>query len=137
MRRLPQREEFVKPELTDVLEHYGTQVHFKSGRGMANCFLHDDRTPSLSVDLTKQVVKCHSCGFGGDSITIIEKKEGTDFRGARAFVATQSFAAGVASRGDEDVPSGAYGLSRGGSVARRKGHREGRRSFRPSWSRES
>ncbi len=33
--------------------------------GLVRCWLHDDRSPSLSLDLDRGVFHCFSCGVGG------------------------------------------------------------------------
>src|SRR5690606_31047347 len=131
VRRLPQREEYVKPDLEAVLIHYGIQPRGK--KFMASCPWHKDTRPSLSVDLNKQLFKCQSCGRGGDSWTFIQEEERTDFRGAQAAGAALGLTQGVADGEREERSGSAYAGTGGRSVARRKGHREGRRTWRPTW----
>jgi DNA primase catalytic core len=46
------------------------------------CFLHEERTPSFSVDSRKNRWKCFSCGEGGDIIKLVEKYNQCDFQNA-------------------------------------------------------
>ncbi len=65
----------------------------KNGRGdqaMARCPFHGDTTPSLSVNLQSGLWKCFGCEAGGDVFAFIQKKYGTDFRGALALLAQEA-----------------------------------------------
>ena len=42
---------------------------------MLKCFMHEDKTASLQVNLEKNFYKCHSCGKTGDVIQFIEDFE--------------------------------------------------------------
>jgi DNA primase len=58
-------------------EYYS--LHFKlpklHGQIMVNCCFHDDRTPSLSINLDKGWFKCFGCGSkGGDVLAFHMKK---------------------------------------------------------------
>lgn len=57
--------------LSEVLSHYNLQPK----NNMLKCFYHEDRTPSLQVNLGKNFYKCHSCGKTGDVIQFIEDFE--------------------------------------------------------------
>ena len=122
-----------KPLLEAVFDHYG--VDYPAGRttGMTSCPLHEDRTPSMSFNFDKQLWNCLSCGEGGDSYTLIQRKEQTDFRGARALAASLHFAEGGAGGGREQLSGSAYGGRR--SVPVRKGDRPTGGGYRPSWRR--
>ena len=55
-----------------LAEHFSDLVHrhipwFTScnGRGIALCIFHQEKTPSLSIDLEKGVFHCFGCGRGG------------------------------------------------------------------------
>ncbi|MFI5840519.1 CHC2 zinc finger domain-containing protein [Catenuloplanes sp. NPDC051500] len=122
-----------RPDLTAVLEHYGVQVNTMRVTSMVACPLHEDNTPSCSINLDRQLWRCHSCNGGGSSWDLIMAKEETDFRGARAIAASVGFAAGAAGGGDEQVSGSAYGGRR--AVAGRKGNQPGHGSYRPSWRR--
>ncbi|WP_411812421.1 CHC2 zinc finger domain-containing protein [Chryseobacterium scophthalmum] len=57
--------------LSEVLEHYSLQPK----NNMLKCFMHDDKTASLQVNLEKNFYKCHACGKTGDVIQFIEDYE--------------------------------------------------------------
>lgn len=57
--------------LSEVLQHYG--LHPKNS--MLHCFMHEDKTASLQVNLEKNFYKCHACGKTGDVIQFIEDYE--------------------------------------------------------------
>ncbi len=57
--------------LAEVLQHYQLQPK----NNMLKCFMHEDKTASLQVNLEKNFYKCHSCGKTGDQIQFIEDFE--------------------------------------------------------------
>ncbi|WP_312196470.1 CHC2 zinc finger domain-containing protein [Epilithonimonas vandammei] len=57
--------------LSEVLKHYNLQPK----NSMLRCFMHEDKTASLQVNLEKNFYKCHSCGKTGDVIQFIEDFE--------------------------------------------------------------
>ncbi|CAD7807235.1 DNA primase [Chryseobacterium aquaeductus] len=57
--------------LSEVLKHYNLQPK----NNMLRCFMHDDKTASLQVNLEKNFYKCHACGKTGDVIQFIEDYE--------------------------------------------------------------
>ena len=57
--------------LSEVLKHYNLQPK----NNMLKCFMHEDKTASLQVNLEKNFYKCHSCGKTGDQIQFIEDYE--------------------------------------------------------------
>ncbi|AZI39179.1 hypothetical protein EIB75_13065 [Epilithonimonas vandammei] len=63
----------IKSRLTllEVLQHYNLQPK----NSMLKCFYHEDKKPSLQVNLEKNFYKCHSCGKTGDVIQFIEDFE--------------------------------------------------------------
>ena len=46
------------------------------------CPFHDDTTPSLSINPTTGVFKCHSCAAKGSIFDLFSKAHGLDFRGS-------------------------------------------------------
>ncbi len=58
-------------QLSEVLKHYDLQPK----NNMLKCFMHEDRKPSLQVNLEKNFYKCHACGKTGDVIQFIEDFE--------------------------------------------------------------
>ncbi|WP_254792785.1 CHC2 zinc finger domain-containing protein [Streptomyces sp. CC77] len=122
-----------KPTLAAVLEHLEVDFNPERTTGMAPCPLHDDNTPSFSYHLDRGLWKCHSCGEGGDSYTLIMKKEKTDFAGARALAASLCLATGDAGGGDHHLSGSAYGARR--SVPSRSRNHPGRGGYVPAWRR--
>ncbi|QQO39653.1 DNA primase [Streptomyces phage Hippo] len=114
-----QSDDNLKPTLESTLLHYGVELHPERRTGMTRCPLHEDNTPSLSYNLDKELWRCHSCGQGGDSYTLIMKKEGTDFRGARTVGAALDLTEGSSGGGDEGVRGSRYGGRR--TLPARKG----------------
>ncbi|WP_254397092.1 CHC2 zinc finger domain-containing protein [Streptomyces sp. AC558_RSS880] len=100
---------------------------------MTTCPLHEDNTPSMSFNTDKGLWKCHSCGKGGDSFTLIMEKEGTDFVGARALAASLAFATRDAGGGGERVSGSSYAGRR--AVSPRPGNRPRGGGYTPAWRR--
>ncbi|MET9861940.1 CHC2 zinc finger domain-containing protein [Streptomyces smyrnaeus] len=120
-----------KPLLTAVFDHYGVEYDANRTSGMTHCPLHEDRTPSMSYNTDKGLWRCHSCGEGGDSYSLVMTKEETDFRGARAVATTLQLAEGSAGGGGERLSGSSYGGRR--AVPRRPRDRAGGGGYRPSW----
>lgn len=123
----PKREKAPKPDLQSVLLHYGVDA---PRSGNYNCAVHEETTPSMSVNLDEQVVQCFSCGFAGDAFSLIMEKEQVDFRGA--VEAASKFEDAAPGGGREDVRS-VLGRKRT-SVPRNKGDRRSDRRSR-TWTR--
>lgn len=122
----PRQEKAPKPDLQSVLLYYGLDVNHS---GNYTCIFHSETRASMSVNLDESVVQCFSCGEAGDSWSIIQKKEGLDFRESIAFAANAGFEDAAPERGGEDVPS-VLGRKRAG-VPRNKGDRRSSRWQRP------
>ncbi|MFF3015797.1 CHC2 zinc finger domain-containing protein [Streptomyces sp. NPDC057939] len=115
------------------MNHFEVDFNSERNTGMAKCPLHDDNTPSMSYKLDEGLWKCHSCGQGGDSYSMIMLKEETDFPGARALATSLGLPEGDSGRGGQGVRRSAYGGGR--SVSPRKGAGQGGSNFRPTWRR--
>ena len=50
------------------------------------CFIHDEKTPSLSFSTEKNIWKCFGCGEGGGVIDLVQKKNEMSFREACAWL---------------------------------------------------
>jgi DNA primase len=62
----------------------------KSGKSYSGlCPFHKEKTPSFSVDQTKQLYHCFGCGEGGDIISFVEKIENMDFIESVEFLANK------------------------------------------------
>lgn len=75
-----------KISITDILKHYNIEI--KRG-GFISCPLHLDKTPSAKVYLNQNKIKCFSCGENLDVISIVEKMQNTDFKGATSYLDNQ------------------------------------------------
>src|SRR5690625_1914959 len=72
-----------KPDLEVVWEHYGGRVLGSPGGWQkAICCVHEDSTPSASVNLDEQKWSCFVCQEGGDSLDLIQLKENVGFKEA-------------------------------------------------------
>ena len=66
-----------------VLEEYGVAV----GRhGNVSCPLHVDATPSMSLERTQGLWRCHSCDKGGDVYTLIQEMQDVTFEEASSML---------------------------------------------------
>ena len=71
-------------DLVALLEAHGVAVR-KVGRGRkALCPFHEEKTPSLSIDLKKGVYHCFGCGKSGDSLTFLQEHAKLSFPEALA-----------------------------------------------------
>lgn len=75
--------------LEEVVERY---LPLKRGGSSAKtliglCPFHDDRHPSLHVNVEGQYYKCFACGEGGDLFRFVQQMEGCDFRQALKILA--------------------------------------------------
>lgn len=77
------REVNSKPDLALILEHYGINVRDRAGWVACKCMLHDDTHASAAYNLNMQLFNCLVCNVLGDSIEIVKRKEGLDFRNAK------------------------------------------------------
>src|SRR5690606_1427539 len=65
--------------ITKVLLHYFPHWDPPENRrewNMCHCPDHAEERPSCSVNYELGVIKCHACDFKGNSISIIQRKEG-------------------------------------------------------------
>jgi len=67
----------------DIVKVAGEYVRLKrvgaTGRYVGLCPFHQEKTPSFSVNQTRQFYKCFGCGVGGDAIKFVEEIEGLSF----------------------------------------------------------
>ncbi len=61
--------------IKDVAKRLGLQLQ----KNKCLCFLHEENTPSFSVDPKKNIWKCFGCGEGGGVIKLVEKYNECDF----------------------------------------------------------
>ena len=67
----------------DIVKVAGEYVRLKrvgaTGRYVGLCPFHQEKTPSFSVNQTRQFYKCFGCGVGGDAIKFVQEIEGLSF----------------------------------------------------------
>ena len=66
----------------DMVDLVGSRTDLRKSGGttyMAICPFHDERTPSMSVDVVKKLYHCFGCDAGGDAISFVRELEGVDF----------------------------------------------------------
>ena len=75
--------------LVAIFEHYGVPLNEARTQQLVLCPLGHEDHPSCSVALggDAELWRCHSCGEGGDAITLIQLKEGCDFVAAKSRLA--------------------------------------------------
>jgi hypothetical protein len=61
-----------------IVESYGIRIIQKK----VLCPFHDEKTPSMSVNIEKNYWHCFGCGQGGDGIKFVMKKENCSFKDA-------------------------------------------------------
>ena len=73
-----------KPDIPilDLLELLGCRVKKAGKEWKATCPLHDDRTPSMSIDRAKNLWYCFVCAEGGDSIQLWMRAKNLSFQDA-------------------------------------------------------
>jgi len=75
-----------KADIYSVISNYVKLK--KTGRNYTGlCPFHKEKTPSFTVDTSKQLYHCFGCGEGGDLISFVEKIENMEFIEAVEFLA--------------------------------------------------
>jgi len=66
---------------TDIVDLIGGFLPLKRGGGVfkACCPFHQEKTPSFTVNPTRQIYHCFGCGKGGDAFRFLMDHEGMDF----------------------------------------------------------
>jgi DNA primase len=59
-----------------VLTHYGLTPSGSGAQARLLCPFHDDARPSCSVNLSKRVFHCFSCGAAGNVLDFVHRMEG-------------------------------------------------------------
>ena len=81
-----------KPDLALVLEHYGVTVIDRHGWVPCKCVIHDDTHSSAAYNLDNQAYNCLVCQVLGDVYTLVQAKEGLDFKDAKRKAEAITFA---------------------------------------------
>lgn len=92
----------VAPRLEELLAQDGVKLK-RAGRDnyLALCPFHQESNPSFSVNLAKQLYKCHAggCGEKGDTVTYLVKARGMSMRDAVRLVKGET---------DMEIPKGQH-----------------------------
>lgn len=76
-------------DIVEVIGRYLTLRRAGSGfKGL--CPFHQEKTPSFTVNQTRQTFKCFGCGAGGDVFAFLQLREKVDFAEARRMLADQA-----------------------------------------------
>jgi len=70
----------------------------------ALCPFHQERTPSFTVNPTRQIFKCFGCGAGGDVFKFIQLRENVSFLEARSILAVRAGISLETVRSDPAMP---------------------------------
>ena len=116
-----------KPDLAAVLEHYGVVVLDRHGWTPCKCVIHDDSHASAAYNLDTQGYNCLVCQVLGDVYTLIQAKEGMEFKDAKR--KAEAIANGR-SRKILQQSNTTGSLLPGGTR-----HTGGRRAYVPAWKR--
>src|SRR3954462_3202 len=66
-----------RPDLEAVLEFYDVVYNpNKSGEQTVRCAVHEEKNPSMRLNLGSGLMFCNSCDFRGSSVDLIMAKEG-------------------------------------------------------------
>lgn len=71
-----------------VLLHYGVELYGGGAERTARCPFHDDRHPSLQVNIEKGLFNCFGCGAKGSVLDFVAKQEGCGLSEAAARIAS-------------------------------------------------
>ena len=91
---------------TDIVELIGAHVPLKKAGAVykACCPFHQEKTPSFTVNPSRQSYKCFGCGEGGDCFGFLMKHQGLPFIDAVRMLAER---AGIALEAEADHGEGA------------------------------
>ena len=78
--------------LVSELQKRGVVV---KARGNVSCLFHVDAVPSMAVDRERGLYHCHSCGRGGDVITLVQELDNLSFEEAKSVSAVSTSQASV------------------------------------------
>src|SRR5579883_660212 len=78
----------------DIVKVIGEYVRLKrsgsGGRWIGLCPFHQEKTPSFSVNQTRQFFKCFGCGKGGDALSFVMEIDGLTFPEALKLLAERN-----------------------------------------------
>lgn len=78
-------------KIEDVAARLGIELKKSGSRFVALCPIHNEKTPSFTIDIQKQVFYCHGCQKGGDLIKLVQYVLDCDFKTALDYLDGGSF----------------------------------------------
>jgi DNA primase len=67
--------------IAEVIKYYGGEV--KEGRAAnIRCFMHNDSRSSAVLNTYDNLVYCHTCGKGGNAVSVVMIMENLEFKDA-------------------------------------------------------
>ena len=73
-------------DIVSVLSRF-LSLQKKGANYVCCCPFHNEKTPSFSVNQSRQIYKCFGCGVGGNVITFLQKYENMTFTEAMEYLA--------------------------------------------------
>ncbi len=77
------------PSIIEVISPY-TELRQAGKEFIGLCPLHNEKSPSFTVNEEKGLFYCHGCHAGGDALTFIQLLKGVDFKEARVILGLDS-----------------------------------------------
>ena len=68
-----------KVDIVRVFEHYGVELRKRGGLYWCCCPVHQEKTPSCTVDEAKKLWYCHGCHEGGNAFDFVMKTQNLQF----------------------------------------------------------
>lgn len=68
--------------LREAMEADGVVLKGKPPEMTALCPFHDDKNPSMNINVVKGLYHCHSCGAKGDAVTYLRERRGMSMKDA-------------------------------------------------------
>lgn len=75
-----------KPSIVAAARSLGVELTQRGTEYIGRCPIHEDKTPSFSVNPEKQVFHCFGCGAAGDVFDLVMKARGLSFPEAKRFL---------------------------------------------------
>ncbi len=72
-----------------ILDYYHIKLKRQGREFGAVCPFHDDKDPSLSINLEKEVFYCFGCGASGSGIDFVMQKEDISFSHAKRWITSK------------------------------------------------
>ncbi len=76
--------------ILDILDLYSTDSRRVGNNYMYSCIFHEEKTPSLSVDVEEGIYYCFGCGEAGNIITLLQEKQNLSFVDSVKFLADKA-----------------------------------------------